>query len=1026
MPRDESSAPPPAPLPGEAAGALLDLGFHTRSAHPSIARHREDKPGDPIARYRLIAPLGEGGFGVVWTAEQTEPIHRELALKLIKRGMDSLEIIARFEAESQALAMMDHPNIAAVLDAGTTPDGRPWFGMELVKGTPLTNYCDARKLGIRERIELFIPVCKAVQHAHQKAILHRDLKPSNILVAEVDGKPVPKVIDFGIAKALGTPCEALLQASLLQTRAGAVMGTLQYMSPEQAGSVPDVDTRSDIYSLGVILYELLTGTTPVSRSEEQTHAYDELLRRIRSEEAAKPSTRLPAALPETTAIAARRGTEPARLRRTLRGDLDWIVLKALEKDRRRRYETATALAADLRRYLDREPISAAAPTWPYRFSKFARRQRVAFITIGLVSAALVTGSAVSLWQAAEARIARIAAEKSRGEAHANFLKARDAVEKYLTRVTDHPRLNESDFQSLRKELLETAMPFYEDLAKTGSSDPGVCSDQAWALGKLADLYQSLGEKSKAEAAFRQVLQIDERLVADFPENPAYREALALHCNNYSSSAPPQDAPAIVSRGEEIMAGLVAEFPGNPQYRMNHAALLLNLGYVLVNAGRSDEAADAFDRSLEIGRKLVSAYPSEPDYLAQFAASQANLAGFRSRQGDLATGEELYRNCIASFERIVAGRPADHGSRAILATQCHHIGDLLSAQGRDGEAVPLFERSVEINRGVSGEFPSIALYQHGLASALHNLGEVLVKLDRTEEAEHRYREAGVNFGKLRARLPDDPQWAAFEGAAYDRLAILKQESGNWQAARQLHEQAIAGHRQALAIKPEEASFREALRHQLAKHASTCIEMRDPAPAFASIRESARLLPENWSAYEMSLRLMSRLLAVMEREPPIGAMQDTQAAIDLSADAVLIFQRALDLGHPALAALHSDPMLSSLREHPAFSAFIDAPADPVDRSPSRFSFDYKHEDDPGLRRWTRDGSIWTEQQPSGTRNLFQTVRRLRVKGISGTEIKRAADPGIWIFIPDLGASSTPQLHLRGENGDWQFLGVVLNAE
>ena len=247
MPDEPVTSRETKPLSGEAAAALMDLGFYPEE----IGRSRDEQPDDRVGRYRLIELLGEGGFGAVWSAEQTEPIHREIALKLIKRGMDSREIIARFGAESQALAMMDHPNIAAVLDAGSCPDGLPYFAMELVKGAPLTTYCDSRSLSVEERTELFIPVCQAVQHAHQKAILHRDLKPSNILVAEVDGKPVPKVIDFGIAKALGTPNEVLFQASILQTRAGAVVGTLPYMSPEQAGSVPDVDTRSDIYSLGV-------------------------------------------------------------------------------------------------------------------------------------------------------------------------------------------------------------------------------------------------------------------------------------------------------------------------------------------------------------------------------------------------------------------------------------------------------------------------------------------------------------------------------------------------------------------------------------------------------------------------------------------------------------------------------------------------------------------------------------------------------------------------------------------------------
>jgi serine/threonine protein kinase len=359
-------------------------------------------PGSLIGRYRLIEPLGEGGFGIVWRAEQSEPIRREVALKVIKPGMDSREIIARFEAERQALALMDHPNIAGVLDAGTTDSGRPFFVMELVKGVPITDYCDVHRLTIRQRLELFIPVCQAVQHAHQKAILHRDLKPSNILVMEVDGKPVPKVIDFGIAKALGTSAEAVLQASIMRTQAGMVIGTPQYMSPEQAGSVPDVDTRSDIYTLGVILYELLVGEPPLSHELMRLAALDEMLRLIREDEPRRPSSRFTPTTDLTKTTATLRHTEPKKLGHALRGDLDWIVMKALEKDRIRRYETAMALAQDLQRHLHQEPVSAGPPTLGYRVVKFLRRHRSAAVAVAAVVLALAAGTVISVWQAIRA------------------------------------------------------------------------------------------------------------------------------------------------------------------------------------------------------------------------------------------------------------------------------------------------------------------------------------------------------------------------------------------------------------------------------------------------------------------------------------------------------------------------------------------------------------------------------------------------------------------------------------------------
>ncbi len=379
-----------------------------------------EKPGDFIGRYKLLEKIGEGGFGAVWRAEQSEPIRREVALKVIKAGMDSAVIIARFGAERQALARMDHPNIAAVIDAGTAEGGRPFFAMELVKGVPITEYADTHKLTIRQRLELFIPVCQAVQHAHQKAILHRDLKPSNILVMEVDGKPVPKVIDFGIAKALGTSgtdgIAEEIEASLHLTQTGAFIGTPRYMSPEQAGASADMDTRSDIYTLGVILYELLTGDTPLPREALRQAALHEVLRMIRESDPARPSSRVGIAGESTRATSIARATEPSRLNRTLRGDLDWITLKALEKERERRYESAAALAQDIERHLRSEPVEASPPSAIYRFRKLVRRNRLAFAAGAAIVLSLVAGIAVSTWQWREASRQRAVATRERGEA----------------------------------------------------------------------------------------------------------------------------------------------------------------------------------------------------------------------------------------------------------------------------------------------------------------------------------------------------------------------------------------------------------------------------------------------------------------------------------------------------------------------------------------------------------------------------------------------------------------------------------
>ncbi len=349
-------------------------------------------------RYNLLETLGQGGMGAVFMARQTEPVKRLVALKLIKRGMDSKQVLTRFEAERQALALMDHPNIAKVLDAGATDSGRPFFVMELVKGVPITRFCDERQLSTRERLELFIPVCQAIQHAHQKGVIHRDIKPTNVLVALYDDHPVPKVIDFGVAKATGSQ---LTDASLV-TGFGAIVGTPEYMSPEQAQlNQLDIDTRSDVYALGVLLYELLTGTTPIDRKRLGQDALLEILRVIREEEPPRPSTRLSTS-EALASIAATRKTEPARLAKLMRGELDWIVMKCLEKDRSRRYETANGLARDLERYLHDEVVEAQPPTAGYRLRKFVRKHRTVLATAATIVLLLVAGVAVSTWQAVRA------------------------------------------------------------------------------------------------------------------------------------------------------------------------------------------------------------------------------------------------------------------------------------------------------------------------------------------------------------------------------------------------------------------------------------------------------------------------------------------------------------------------------------------------------------------------------------------------------------------------------------------------
>src|ERR1017187_3272740 len=461
-----------------------------------------EKPGDRIGRYKLLEKIGEGGCGIVYMAEQTEPIRRRVALKIVKLGMDTRQVIARFEAERQALALMDHPNIAKVLDAGATDTGRPYFVMELVRGIRITDYCDQHNLSTRERLDLFMQVCHAIQHAHQKGIIHRDLKPSNILVASLDGVPVPKVIDFGIAKATQQP----LTDKTLFTSFHQFIGTPAYMSPEQAemGS-QDIDTRSDVYTLGVLLYELLTGRSPFEQKELLEAGLDEMRRLIREKEPPKPSTRLSTlAHGDLAAIARSRHTEPPRLLHLVRGDLDWIVMKCLEKDRARRYETPSGLARDVERHLNHEPVTAAAPSAFYLVGKFIRRHRVALATAAALVVLVAVGVVGSVWQAVRATKA-----ERQARTVATFLK------NMLNGVRPSRALGR-DTKMLQEILDKTAGSLGKDLG----NQPEV---EAELRSTIGGVYQDLGEYQKAETMHRAALALRKGVFGY--EHPGVAESL---------------------------------------------------------------------------------------------------------------------------------------------------------------------------------------------------------------------------------------------------------------------------------------------------------------------------------------------------------------------------------------------------------------------------------------------------------------------------------------------------------------------
>ncbi len=770
----------PESLLDRAAVAPVEGGTlpHTTAAAPL------EGPGTRVGPYLLLEPLGEGGMGTVFMAEQSEPVRRRVALKVIKPGMDTRQVVARFEAERQALALMDHPNIARVLDAGATPAGRPYFVMERIDGVPITGYCDAHRLAPRQRLELFIPVCQAVQHAHQKGIIHRDLKPSNVLVAEIDGKAVPKVIDFGVAKAI----EPGLTGRATVTLAGALVGTPEYMSPEQAGAGPDVDTRTDVYSLGVLLYELLTGTTPIDRDSLAHAALNEVLRRVREEDPPKPSNRLSGTGDRLPSVAAVRATEPARLTKLLRGDLDWVVMKALEKDPGRRYETANGLARDVQRHLDADPVEAGPPSAWYRFRKTASRYRAALTTTFLVAVALVTGITVSLWSA-------VIAGRARAEAVAQRDRARRAVDEMYTEVAEKWLSQRAKLEPVQRDFLLKALAFYEDFARDRGTDPAARAAAAEAARRAADILQKLGENDPAVSAYRRAIGLQDELVGDFPRNAVYRDDLARILTNLGAlldrTGHPVEAEQSHRRAIALREALRSDFPDASAYRDGLALSLHDLGSMLRDLpGRSEESEHLLRLAVGLWEGLVTPPPGEREHRARLAYGCSTLGDLLADTGRPEESERVLRRSIDLLQALAAEFPAVPDYRKELGHSLTSLGILLGFVGRRDEAVRAYQRSVGLFEALAGESPKVPAYRHELSIARNDLATALAMSGRLEEAEETSRLALKTSEALAAEFPDDPEYRSKRVAHLRNVAIFNLELQRFPAAEEAFRQAVS--------------------------------------------------------------------------------------------------------------------------------------------------------------------------------------------------------------------------------------------
>lgn len=754
-------------------------------------------------RYELQQKLGEGGMGTVWAAKQTEPVKRRVALKVVKAGLDTSAVLARFEQERQALALMDHPNIARVFDGGATPTGQPYFVMELVHGQSLTKFCDSSKLTPRQRLELFVPICNAVQHAHQKGIVHRDLKPANILVTMIDGRPVPKIIDFGVAKATSGD----LTDAVNTTQFGAVIGTLEYMAPEQAGATNgDIDTRADIYSLGVILYELLTGLRPIDAARLRKAGFAEMIRVIQEEEPSRPSTRL-STNESFPSLAAVRQTEPRKLVSMLRGELDWVVMKCLEKSRDRRYETVSGLARDLQRYLTNEPVEARPASLQYRAGKFLQRNKGAVTAACLLLLALVAGvigtsigmvRANSQRQIAEAAVTRereaLGREVEQRElAEAANRQAYEALKAFTDDVMEKVLASREKLTENERSLLLNAQKQWEVYSQSKADTPQARVIRGDGAENVAKIQNKLGMNEESLANHRTALTLRSALATEFPKEPIYRRQTAashqcigalLRTSGKTLAAEEQFQLAV-----EIYDRLAKEDPASNVYRSRLSESQISRANIARDQGKWEEAERFYNQALAIQEQLVADFPAERDYEFSAARSHWGLAFLKKKMEQLGEAEGHYRQAIATFERLAEKSPEKLDFRQGVAGLRRELGALFADNGDFETGARELQLGIVIQEKLVADFPSAPQNRVELARSCRDLGKCLGKQKKFDEAKEQFLRAEALFEKLVSDAPAVGAHQSDLGLTYHQHAELLNFIDDPLACLSWHEKAV---------------------------------------------------------------------------------------------------------------------------------------------------------------------------------------------------------------------------------------------